>query len=899
MTWAMMHKIRCIAAFDLVVERFSAVNVSFSEQEALQENFWGQGEDARLREDYRFRQTPGGRWIVAGNLYANDELRKLFNRKHRSSLPFEAALAELGTVGERNWVFCRADKRFILQDNELRLSEQELTDSLLAEDALEMEKFVSHLPIRNLKAVAASEPEGEWGPTAQEEMGDVLGWVRVAMPGVVLNDRMFVARIKGHSMDDGRHGIVDGSYSLFELWPAGSRQGKIILVRGSFHDPETGNYSVKKYSADQRDAEGRHARISLVSLNPDKGKYPDIELDPEDDQAVVVIAQHIESLSGRQYGREPKPAKRKRSGRRNLSPDYVKKRLQKRAEHIFGELEEKNISGERERGASQLVCLDFESGGLHIETRPLKWLPNFVKKLAIQVGGKEQGMVLGSNLKNLTWRQMVPASRDEYSFTAPDFEDDVSDDLQSLALSGLSYDSGTVFKVDAAGIGRKLQRNELSPGRAYRILIPPVLRLDTVEVGECHSFLNGWQLWDITLPHEIIESVRLQLADLELKPGKVSPQIQWAVVPPVDYQQTVRGRTVPCFHVHQPPVIKITGETHLPGELTLFVRAGSHFTSLQLSEGQEWLVQMDDLPVGPVLIQLLHKKTSVAPVTLPFFVAKSGRRPIPAQICLQAADCEIIVGTEPIAIESYDLNEVTEDTLQITGPPLWPVHTFWQENVTREVERTYLSKAGGLDTTSSLARTNQKRMNFTPGNWVFDFAELGRVVIEHGGNPDPDELLVLFNRLLQGKEQSLNDLVGQYQLLKQVWFEPLFPLMGLSCQEVSEEELHAAPGGTTALVLYRTVRQNNGHIEKEKYSILVLVSARELITQKGTGSTWEYADYLCKQYGVPFSIVSNGIHWMQHGAGKKMKDRVYALLDIIEQEHGDEFENFLSACGGW
>jgi hypothetical protein len=319
----MMRKIRCIATFDPVVERFSAENVSFTEQEALQENFWNQGEDARLREDYRFRQTPGGRWMVAGNLYANDELRKLFSREHRSSLPFEAALAELGTVEGRNWVFCRADKRFVLHGNELRLSDQELTDSLLVEDALEMEKFVSHLPIRNLEAVAASVPEGEWGPTAQENMGDVLGWVRVAMPGVVLNDRMFVARIKGHSMDDGRHGIVDGSYSLFELWPAGSRQEKIILVRGSFHDPETGNYAVKKYRADQRDAEGRHARISLVSLNPDKGKYPDIELDPEDDHSVMVIARHIASLSGHQYGREPKPAGRTRTGRRNLTPDYV------------------------------------------------------------------------------------------------------------------------------------------------------------------------------------------------------------------------------------------------------------------------------------------------------------------------------------------------------------------------------------------------------------------------------------------------------------------------------------------------------------------------------------------------------------------------------------------------
>lgn len=899
MTRAMMPKIRCITSFDPVVECFSAENISFTEKEALQEGFWNQGEDARLREDYRFRQTPAGRWIVAGNLYANDELRKLFSRKRRSSLPFEAALAELGPIGERNWVFCRADKRFVLQGNELRLSEQELTDSLLAEDALEMEKFVSHLPIRNLEAVAASEPEGEWGPTAQEEMGDVLGWVRVGMPGVVLNDRMFVARIKGHSMDDGRHGIVDGSYSLFELWPAGTRQDKIILVRGSFHDPETGNYAVKKYRADQRDAEGRHGRIALVSLNPDKEKYPDIELDPEDDQAVMVIAQHIESLSGHQYGREPKPAIQKRSGRRNLSPDYVKGHLKKRVEQIFGEPEERKADGERERGESRLVCLDFEAGGLHIETRPLTWLPSFVKKISILVGGKEQTIALGANLKNLTWSQMVPPSRDGYSFSAPGFEDDVSEDLQPLALAGLSYDSGTIFKVDAAGIGRKQKSNQLSRGQEYRILIPPVLRIDSAEIGECHSFLNGWQLWDFTLPLEIKGSIREKIAGLQLQLGKVVPQLRWTAVPPVDYRQTFRGVTLPCFHVQQPPIIKIVGEVNLPGELTLFIRAGSQFKSLQLPQGNEWLVQMDDLPAGSALIQLLHKKSTIAPAALPFFVVNSVVKPVPARINMKVEDGNFVVGEKALLKEEKNLNELTADTMQITGPPLWPVHSFWQDNITSEVECTYLSKTGGIDTSSLLTRTRQKREGFIPGNWIFDFAELGRVVVEHGGNPDPDELLVQFSHLVQGKKKSLPGLIGQYQLLKQVWLEPLFPLMGLAYKDLLVEGLKIAPTGITALMLYRTVRQTNGNIDKKKYSLLVLVPNQELITQKGEGSTWEYADILCKQHGLTFSIISDGLNWMQHGAGKKMKSKVYSLLDIVEQKHIDEFENFLSDCGGW
>ena len=89
---------------------------------------------------------------------------------------------------------------------------------------------------------------------------------------------MFVARIVGNSMDDGRSGLVNSRYAVFELWPTGSRQGLTVLARGSFSDPETGSYAVKKYMADERGPDRRHQRIVLVSLNPDKSRFPDIEL---------------------------------------------------------------------------------------------------------------------------------------------------------------------------------------------------------------------------------------------------------------------------------------------------------------------------------------------------------------------------------------------------------------------------------------------------------------------------------------------------------------------------------------------------------------------------------------------------------------------------------------------
>ena len=894
-----MQKRWRVASFDSLVERFAKERTSFTEEDALKHGFWDKGEEARLREDFRFRRTPGGRWMISEHLLANDELRKLFTRKHRSSLPFEAGLNELGSVGGRNLVFCPADQRFVLEGENLRLSEQELTDSLLAEEALELEKYVTHLPIRNLEAVAASEPKGEWGANAQEEMGDILGWVRVQMPGLVLSDRMFVARIKGHSMDDSRHGIVDGSYSLFELWPVGTRQGKIILVRGSFHDPETGNYAVKKYVADQRDEEGCHGRITLVSLNPDKERYPDIELNPEDDQAVVVIAQHVESLSGHQYGREPKPVKPIRSGQRNLNQDYVKGRLKKRVEQIFGAPEERKNDGTMVQEESHLVCLDFEAGGLHVETKPLKWLPNFIKKITIQAGGKDQSVVLGSNLKNLTWRQIVPPSRDGYSFTAPDFEDDVGNDLAALAIEGLAYDAGTVFKVDVAGIGRVQSSKKLSPGQEYRVLIPPVLRIDSPIIGECHSFISGWQLWDFMLPVEVDQRLHEQIEDLQLELGKTLPQLRWAALPPVNYRQTSRGEILPCFHIQQQPVVTIKGDVNISGEMTLFVMAGSQFQSFPLPKGNEWTIQLKDMPVGPALVQLLHKKTNVAPVTLPFFMVNKAAVPVRAEIAMRIDDARYVVGRESLLKAEQNLTNFGDDGLRMTGPPLWPVRSFWKGNIVSEVKQTYLTEFGGLDSEPLLHVTKQKRESFLPGDWVFDFAELGRVVFLHGGNPDPEELRKQFYHLVEERGNSLPGLVGQYQLLKEIWLKPVLQLMGLEDQDLSLEELQMAPTGMTAMLLFRTVRQADGSIEKEKHSMLVLVSNKEDITRKGKGSSWDYADSLCKEHELAMSIISDGLHWMRHRSASKMTGNVFALLDIVMQEVGDDFEPFLSYFGGW
>ena len=148
-------------------------------------------------------------------------------------------------------------------------------------------RFQTLLPVYSLSAAAGYFGGGE---AVEPE-----GWVEATGIGR-LDDRMFVARAVGRSMEPKIH---DGDLLVFRRDPAGTRQGKIVLAqyRGPA-DPETGGaFTVKRYSSDKttdEDGDWRHTRITLSSLNPD---FEPIELTPEDEEAFRVVAELIGNLT--------------------------------------------------------------------------------------------------------------------------------------------------------------------------------------------------------------------------------------------------------------------------------------------------------------------------------------------------------------------------------------------------------------------------------------------------------------------------------------------------------------------------------------------------------------------------------------------------------------------------
>ncbi len=142
--------------------------------------------------------------------------------------------------------------------------------------------FVTHLPRYSLSVAAGKFLEN------QEVTED--GWEE-APEDLRLTDKMFVARIAGHSMEPR---IPDGSLCVFREGVTGSLQGRLVLVEqlgGGLND----RYTVKRYSSkkvQREDGTWSHEQITLIPLNPE---FETWNLGPEEEK-YRILAEFVRVL---------------------------------------------------------------------------------------------------------------------------------------------------------------------------------------------------------------------------------------------------------------------------------------------------------------------------------------------------------------------------------------------------------------------------------------------------------------------------------------------------------------------------------------------------------------------------------------------------------------------------
>ena len=162
-----------------------------------------------------------------------------------------------------------------------RDTQQEAAVTIIEPKVGRAAEYSTHVPVYDVSAAA-----GYWGPEGQAEQ---VGWIRV--PNQPLKKGMFAVQVIGDSMEPK---IPSGAICLFRPCPAGSREGRLLLVQVNTHElpEEGGRYTVKRYHSQKRatDEGWVHQMIELQPLNP---AYRSIVINAEDADSVRVIGEFM------------------------------------------------------------------------------------------------------------------------------------------------------------------------------------------------------------------------------------------------------------------------------------------------------------------------------------------------------------------------------------------------------------------------------------------------------------------------------------------------------------------------------------------------------------------------------------------------------------------------------
>jgi hypothetical protein len=869
-------------SFDALVAVAEQRLVSFTEDDLLQSTHWALGEDARLREDVRFRQTPWRRWMLATQVVANDAVFARLQTERKSSLELKDALQQVSGDFGRTAIFCTGDPRFVLRGEKLSLAASLLSWEPVVESSVgDLEKYTTHLPLHSLKAAAASEPAGEWGPSAQEEAIETLGWVPVSLSGKRLNDRMFVAAIEGHSMDDGRGGLRNGGYAIFELWPAGTRQNLNVLVRGAFRDPETGTYAVKKYVADARDEQGVHQRISLVSLNPDKERYPDIELRPENDDDITVVAKVVQALSPDEY--ERRPIVPKAPGRRLLSgPEGLQEQAQRLGRRLASFFDPTNANeadaDDSENVATewraQLICLPAEQGGLHVQVGPLTGLLPFVKKLRV-VGSGFECIVLVANVRSRAIQVGLRPETGPWTWQAVDFEDETELGLERLDVAALPADCATLFLLDSDEVGQLVKGKTLTPGRIWRVLLPPAIGANEFSKPLNPQKQEGWHLWEVTLPLQPPQDLLAAITATGLTTGAAAPALGWAPATACAWRTNAKGQPYPVFTPQIEPTIRIQG-LHVDDETEAAIFLHGPTGTERLPVANNAVVSLGNLQPGHWICSLVHIRTSVPASTLIFAV--------------QAKSTPIVSAAWQVIFE-HDL-----DSLQISAPPGWPVRLRWVTiGAQQSVLATLHASADGsvaLNDTAPLLNEHARRARVA--DLIIDFGELGRKVIPFDSRNDIEQVCQELGVLWQNRGEQVQRLAGEWMQLMISWIAPVASLLGYGLDDIPPAkllELDIDPGyGLAAWRLTLDERLPIG-ITRSPVRILVLTNDLDAVVHKRR----DWLDGVCALEKLRDIIISDGRRWTAWRKGTQKHTK--PIWDLNELVVTNSVEKFVSDLG--
>ncbi|MDI1442406.1 hypothetical protein [Polyangium sp. 6x1] len=523
---------------------------------------------------------------------------------------------------------------------------------------------------------------------------------------------------------------------------------------------------------------------------------------------------------------------------------------------------------------------------LCIVTNPLVGLPGFVKTLDV-VSGEHTRSVLASNLRSGKMRIEIPPSSVEYRFTSGIYDEELGPELAALMLPGFTTARATAFRVDANGEGQLLTGAILSPGRTYRILVPPGFEVDA---GFVVKELPGeWRCFELTLPKPMPPELSARLLRLNLVTAKTTLDLDFVGVAAREYREGRGGERYACFRPEDAPVVQIGGvETHEPGDLVLFLAGPSGQTRHALPSGRDFLVKVGPLPPGRYALDVLSVQMTREPERLLFEVDERAGR----GAGLTGAQAVVELGEKRIAIDGdvvqdVDMTLLDEGNLRITAPPLFRIGARWEGERSRVLQPLFANRAGVVPVADLLKQVEADRASDWLGDLWLDFGEFGRLLLLHHRRPSIHATFGDLARLFEQRARSVKTTID-VSLLRTIWIEPICRLLRYRVAETPPllddgEDFPLRPLST--LVLDTAVREGHG-VTVERVAALIVCPRGTDLETRAPGTARDVGARLAQREGLSRVVLTDGLSWALWERGRVFPRPPVNFLALFEDETG-------------
>ncbi len=526
--------------------------------------------------------------------------------------------------------------------------------------------------------------------------------------------------------------------------------------------------------------------------------------------------------------------------------------------------------------------------GLCIVAGPWKGLPGFVKMLDLATGDHRQ-TVFAANLRHGRTRIDVPASTNEYRFFGGEFQDEIGEDLAALTLPGFTAARATAFRVDVTGEGKMLTAAVLSPGRTYRILVPPEFDARELAGDTGKTLAGGWYGFEITLPKPMTPDAEEKLLRLGLATAKTSLDVDFVGIGPREVRTGRNAERYACFTSSDAPVISIAGvETREAGELALFLAGSSSQTRFDLPAGRDFLVQLGPLPEGRYALDVLSSDLTREPERVLFEVddrsARARAWPRAQASLTLAGEREVIDGDVKRAVE---LSALDETNLRLDVPPLFSIAVRWEGETSRRLSPLVADRDGVVPISDLLGQIEEERAYAWFGDLILDCAEFGRVILHHHTPVNEGHLWQRVTALYAERARVAKTMIDP-SMVYQSWIQPLCRLFRYRMEPARvalDSHAESPYQQFIAFTLEVVIRGDHG-MTLERVGLLVVCPRGTDFGGHGVDGVRAIGERLAREQNVGRVIFTDGLSWLGYERGRTFQRPPTNIVTLLEDESG-------------